>query len=120
MVSVTTTTIKAFIEVLMNEEQPLGGKNMLIRDLKNGLKVQKLTAQKDFLSVCARKSVFPSDISSLARTLSNGDNSKFKKEAKRILRNRTSDKLRDIRQGKETWNRSTEQCRDTLTLSSNG
>ena len=71
MVSVTTTTVRAILMVLTNEEQPLGGKNMLIRDLKNGLKVQKLAAQKDFILICARKSMFPLDISSLAKTLSN-------------------------------------------------
>ena len=78
-------------------------KNALIQDHKNGLKVQKSTAQKDFLLICARKSVFPSDINLLAKTPSNGDKSKYKKEARQILQNRTIDKLREIRQGKATW-----------------
>ena len=123
MVSVSATTVRAIIEVLTNEEQPHGVKNMLLRDLKNGLKVQKLTGQKDFLETCARRTVFPKDIISLAKSLckdSKDDSAKFNKEARRILRDRIITKKRDIRASKETWDRSTRQYRENLNLSMNG
>ena len=120
MVSVSATTVRAINEVLMNDEQPLSGKNMLLRDLKNGLKVQKLNAQKDFLETCARKAVFPKDIISLAKSLSKDDSAKFNKEVRWILRDRISTKKRDIRNSKETWDRSTRQYRETVNLSANG
>ena len=67
---------------------------MLLKDLKNGLKVQTLIAQKDFLE-------------------------KFKKEVRGILRDRISTK-RETLELEETWDRSTRQCRETLNLSING
>ena len=67
---------------------------MLLKDLKNGLKVQTLIAQKDFLE-------------------------KFKKEVRGILRDRISTK-RETLELEETWDRSTGQCGETLNLLING
>ena len=46
MVSVSATTVRTINEVLMNDEQPLSGKNMLLRDLKNALKVHKINSSE--------------------------------------------------------------------------
>ena len=78
MVSVSTTTVMSIKEVLWREGQPLGAINTLIRDLKNGLKVQKTIAQKDFLEVCVKKQVYPKDVISIAKSLARGDNKTLK------------------------------------------
>ena len=67
MVSVQSTTVQQFKNVLHMEEKPPGAVNVLIRDMKSGLKVQKKAAQKDFLEVCMRKKVFPKDIIMIAK-----------------------------------------------------
>ena len=103
MVSVSSTTVKSMKEVLWRERQPLGAINTLIRDLKNGLKVQKAIAQKDFLQVCIRKAVFPKDILALSKSLIRSNiKKKYEKEARKILKDRIGEKVRDIRIAKET------------------
>ena len=59
MVSISPTTIQEFKRVLTIEEKPHGGLNTLVKDMKNGLKVQVMIAQKDFLEVCLKKGMFP-------------------------------------------------------------
>ena len=106
MVSLLPTTVQEFRRVLTIEEKPLGGMNMLVKDLKNGLKVQIKIAQKDFLEVCLKKGMYPKDITSIARRISQSDERRFKKESKRILRDRIVKKNREIREMKELWRKS--------------
>ena len=120
MVSVSPTTVKSMKEVLWREKQPLGAVNTLIRDLKNGLKVQKIVAQKDFLEVCVRKQVYPKDVISIAKSLARGDDRKLKSESRRIMRDRITEKARDIRISRDSWNSSTSFCRRNIRLSDEG
>ena len=86
------------------EEKPLGAANVLIRDIKSGLRVQKKATQKDFLEVCLRKKVFPKDVIAIAKHLARGDSKKYFSEAKRILRDRITEKSKEIREAKVDWN----------------
>ena len=86
MTSVSSTTVMAIVEVLRREEQPIGKKNMLIKDIKCGLSVKKLVAQTDILQVCVRKAVFPKDILALSKSLTRSNiKKKYEKEARRFI-----------------------------------
>ena len=67
MVSVLSTVVQSFRTILQHEGKPLGAHNTLVNDLKNGMRVQTKTAQKDFLEVCLRKKLYPKDINATAK-----------------------------------------------------
>ena len=117
MVSLLTTTVRNISLILQTEEKPLGAKNVIVKDIKNGIKVQKLTAQKDFLEICLKKKVFPKDIMSTAKSLARNDDKKYKIETKRITKDRIREKARDIRIAKDNWNKSTRERKTSLKLS---
>ena len=64
--SVQSTMINLCRNVLAVEQKPQGAVNVIIRDIKAGLKVQKKVAQKDFLEACLRKKLFPKDVEAAA------------------------------------------------------
>ena len=66
MVSVLPTVVNSFKMILRSEEKPLGAHNMLVKDLKNGLKTQIKIAQKDFLDVTLKKGLYSKDITYIA------------------------------------------------------
>ena len=120
MVSLLTTTVTNICTILQMEEKPSGAKNMVINDIKNGVKVQKMTAQKDFLETCLKRRLFPKDIMSTAKSLARGDEKKYSVESRRILKDRIREKARDIRIAKQTWDKSTKERKMSLKLSSDG
>ena len=117
MVSLLTTTVQEFRKVLRTDEKPQGGINTLIKDLKNGLKVQIRTAQKDFLEICLKKDLYPKDVISIAKNISKGNDRRFKVESRRILRDRIMAKNREVREMRQMWRKSSTECRESLKLS---
>ena len=102
--SVQSTTINLCRNVLAVEQKPKGAVNVIIRDIKAGLKVQKKVAQKDFLEACLRMKLFPKDVEAATKLLVRGDIRKVAKEGRKILRNRITDKVREIREARHDWN----------------
>ena len=88
MVSLLPTSVQEFRKVLTIEQKPLGGINTLVKDLKNGLRVQVRIAQKDFLEMCLKKGLYPKDVTYIAKRISKSDERRFKIESKRILKDR--------------------------------
>ena len=78
MVSISTTTVFKIKQVLNTESKPKWIESLILSNLKQGLKYQKLVIQKDFLDLCARKKVCPPEILALAKRVGghghNGDN----------------------------------------------
>ena len=88
MVSVLSTVVNELKNILRAEEKPNGMHNMLVKDIKNGMKIQVKVAQKDFLEICLKKDLYSKDIMSLAKNPSNGEERRFKQKARRILKDR--------------------------------
>ena len=87
---------------------------MLVKDLKNGLKLQNRIAQKDFLEVSLKKNLFPKEVTSIAKKLSKGCDKKLKTEARKILKNRISEKNKDIKRMRSEWDKTSRECRQVL------
>ena len=73
MVSMLPTTVQEFRRVFKIDEKPLGGINTLVKDLKNGLRVQVRIAQKDFLEMCLKKGLYPKDVTYIAKRIAKSD-----------------------------------------------
>ena len=80
--SVNSTMVNLFINVLTVEQKPQEAVNVIIRNMKAGLKVQKKVAQKDFLKACLTKRLYPKDIETAAKLLAKGDVRKVAKEGR--------------------------------------
>ena len=80
MVSISKNTVFKIKQVLNIESKPKWIESLILSNLKEGLKYQKLVIQKDFLDLCARRKVCPPEILSLARRVgrqgTNGDSEK--------------------------------------------
>ena len=86
MVSVLSTIVTEIKKVLHQEGKPIGAHNMLVKDIKNGMKVQIRVAQKDFLEICLRKDLFTKDILSITKSLTGNDDKSSRKKLEEFLR----------------------------------
>ena len=67
MVSVSKNTVLQIKQVLNIEAKPKWIEPIILSNLKEGLRLQKLIVQKDFLDLCVRRKVCPPEIMTLAR-----------------------------------------------------
>ena len=57
MVSISSTTVRRIKQVMQIESKPKRIEDILLSNLKKGIKIQKTVAQKDFLESCVRKKI---------------------------------------------------------------
>ena len=92
MVSISTTTVYKIKQVMTNESKPKRIEDILLSNLKQGIKIQKIVARKDYLETCVRKKICPPEIESLAKKIGGQSNTKDEtigrdiKEEQRILK----------------------------------
>ena len=91
MVSISSTTVRRIKQVMQIESKPKRIEDILLSNLKKGIKIQKLVAQKDFLENCVKKKICPPEIESLAKRIGGKSTTKqetvgrYMIEEKRIL-----------------------------------
>ena len=100
MVTLSTNTVKNLRQVLQTEMKPTWNLEILLKELKNGIRYQNKVGQKDFLEQCSRRRVYPQDITALAKRII-GREDRLEQEKKRIIRMRISEKKEEIRIAKE-------------------
>ena len=66
--------------------KPKWMEGILLNEVKEGLKFQKLVSKKNFLEQCIRRTICPSEILAIARKVDGEERNRNRKEEKRILR----------------------------------
>ena len=120
MTSLSKTSVVTIKQILQIEMKPKWMENILIREIKEGVKHQKLVARKDFLDQCIRRTICPSEIVAIARIVEGQDRSRNRKEEKRILRIRIDNLMEEIRESKARWSAETKRVNSVLGLSMEG
>ena len=72
MVSLSSTTVRELRQVMEMELKPKWNLEILLREVKLGVKYQNKVGQKDLLEQCARRKVYPVDILSVAKKIRSG------------------------------------------------
>ena len=86
MVSLSSTTVREIRQVMEMEMKPKWKLDILLREVKLGVKQQNKVGQKDLLEQCARRKVYPVEILSLAKKIRSGKDDRNKVEEIRIIR----------------------------------
>ena len=126
MVSISTNSVLNIKQVMNIELKPTWMEKIVLSNLKEGLRYQKLVIQKDFLDLCARRKVCPQEILTLAKRVgrqvsrTDSDGPRDKDEELRILKIRIQNQIEEIKNTKTTWERSTQRVRTTINLSKEG
>ena len=97
--------------------KPTWNLEILLKELKNGIRYQNKVGQKDFLEQCSRRRVYPQDITSLAKRII-GREDRIEHEKKRLIRLRINEKKEEIRIANEQWTEESKRVREILKLSS--
>ena len=116
LLKITVVTIK---QILHMEMKPKWMENILIREIKEEVKHQKLVSRKDFLDQCIRRTICPSEIAAIAKKVDGQDRGRNRKEEKRILRIRIDNLMKEIQESKTRWTAETKRVNSVLGLSAN-
>ena len=91
--SVSTNTVRELRQVLSTELKPRGNIDLILRDIKQGIRYQHKVCQKDLLEQCIRGRVFPKEILALAQRVRGvGNEDRDRREEIRITRIRLQEK----------------------------
>ena len=71
MTSICKTTVSAIKQIYHNELKPTWMINILLSEIKQGMRYQRNVIQKDFLEMCIRQSIFTSEIMETAKKVNN-------------------------------------------------
>ena len=113
-------------QVLNIEMKPKRIERIILNEMKEGIKIQKLVIQKDFMETCLRRKICPVEISSLAKKVhqSDGHGRRIKdrdtQEEKRILNLRIEKKKEEIQTMKDAWTEESKRVRHVSRLSKDG
>ena len=66
-ISVSNNTVTSIGTILSIDMKPMWMKNKLIDDIKERMRLQNLSVQRDFLNMCVTKGLAPADIQCLAK-----------------------------------------------------
>ena len=120
MTSISSITVREIRYILQRELKPKWHENILLKEIKMGIKHQRMVAQKDLLEQCSRRQVFPAEIIALARQIRGIGEDRNRKEERRILGVRILEKKEEIRVAKLEWTQETKRVREIMKLSSEG
>ena len=102
------------------ETKPKWNEKILLNEIKEGIRHQKLICRKDFLEQCVRRTLCPSEIMAVAKRVVNTNHERNRKEEKRILQMRIDEMKREIAISKEKWTAETMRVNSILKLSPEG
>ena len=69
MVSVSSITVKELRQVMEAELKPKWNLDILLKEIKLGIRYQGKVGQKDLLEQCVRRRVYPAEILALAKKI---------------------------------------------------
>ena len=92
MTSISAITVREIRYILQRELKPKWQEDILLKEIKMGMKHQKMVAQKDLLEQCSRRQVFPAEIIALARQIRGICEDRNRKEERRIIGIRIQEK----------------------------
>ena len=121
MATVSKNTVTQIRNILYQELKPKWTERILLDEIRLGLRFQKSVIQKDFLEQCIRRTICPAEILSIARrTGGDANRNRNRKEEKRILEMRVTEKKKEIKDLRKKWEAETKRVTRILDLSFQG